>query len=322
MKFPALSVVIPLFNKGPHIGRAIDSVLRQSRGDFEIIVVNDGSTDNGPDVVRETGDRRIRLISQPNGGVSSARNRGVKEAASELIAFLDADDMWEPLFLETVLRLRQRHPEAGAYATAIRIRKPDLSEQAVRYRGIPEAPWEGLIPDYFDSVIAAPPVCASNVAIPKYVFDAVGYFPEGVSRGEDSDMWLRVALRYPIAFSRYVGGTYRQDSENRACNRARISSDPLILSTIHQALLSLPMPLSRARKLEAYHDTIVAEYSRALLLEGRRADAKRLLGKQIRPRRDALALKMLAVLPSRLLLLSLTARRKLKQRIRTGAGGT
>jgi glycosyltransferase involved in cell wall biosynthesis len=317
----SVSVVIPLYNKGPHIRRALDSVIAQTRGDFEVIVVNDGSTDKGPEAVQELADPRIRLISQSNGGASTARNRGVREAKFDLIAFLDADDRWEPRFLETVLRLRERHPGAGAYATAFSIRKPDHTEHLVRYGGIPAAPWEGIIPDYFDSVIATPPVCASSVAIPKRVFEAVGYFPEGVSRGEDSDMWLRVALHYPVAFSHYIGGTYCQDSENRACNQAVVSKDPLILSTIRKALPSVKASLSFTRKLEIYHDTIVVEYARALLLDGRRAEARHLLAKQIRPRKDGFVLQVLAALPSRLLVLSLTARRKLKHRLGFGAFG-
>src|SRR5579885_1362295 len=114
MRSPRLSVVIPLYNKAPHVARAIESVQRQSVRDFELIVVDDGSTDGGAGIVGAIDDSRIRLITQPNAGASAARNRGVGEARGELIAFLDADDTHNPLFLEEILGLAARHEEAGA----------------------------------------------------------------------------------------------------------------------------------------------------------------------------------------------------------------
>jgi cellulose synthase/poly-beta-1,6-N-acetylglucosamine synthase-like glycosyltransferase len=113
-----VSVVIPLYNKARHIARAVQSVRGQTWQDFEIIVVDDGSTDGSGDVVRQIADARFRLITQLNGGECAARNRGIAEAACDVVAFLDADDEWLPAFLETVVALRQRFPDCGMYATA------------------------------------------------------------------------------------------------------------------------------------------------------------------------------------------------------------
>lgn len=118
IKFP---VVIPLYNKEPHVKRALDSVMSQIVQDFEIIVVNDRSIDKSTDVVKSFSDVRIRLINQENAGVSVARNRSIDEAKFELIAFLEADDEWMPDYLETIiLRLREQYPCAGLYATSLK----------------------------------------------------------------------------------------------------------------------------------------------------------------------------------------------------------
>ncbi|MGB9938210.1 glycosyltransferase family 2 protein [Methanosarcina sp.] len=104
-----VSVVIPVYNKEPHVKRALRSVLNQTVQDFEMIVINDRSTDKSLQEVKSFSDPRIRLISQENSGVSIACNRGIDEAKSELIAFLDADDEWIPDYLETILRLRESY---------------------------------------------------------------------------------------------------------------------------------------------------------------------------------------------------------------------
>ena len=118
------SVVVPLFNKADCVERAIRSVLGQTVPCGEIIVVDDGSTDDGYRVVEAIEDSRVKLFRQDNQGPSSARNKGVAEAQGELVAFLDADDEWRPSFLETIVNLRAEYPEAGAYATAYQILEP------------------------------------------------------------------------------------------------------------------------------------------------------------------------------------------------------
>ncbi|NLZ30356.1 MAG: glycosyltransferase family 2 protein, partial [Methanomicrobiales archaeon] len=115
---PEVSVVIPLYNKAPYIARALSSIIAQTRQDFEVIVIDDGSTDGGEEIVRGFDDPRIRVIRQENRGVSAARNRGIEAARADFIAFLDADDEWMPTHLGALLRLRGRYPRAGAYGTA------------------------------------------------------------------------------------------------------------------------------------------------------------------------------------------------------------
>lgn len=226
---PLVSVVIPLYNKEPHIKRAIDSILAQKIQDFEIVVVDDGSTDQSAKVVKGFADPRIRLIQQENAGVSAARNRGIEEAKADLITFLDADDEWTPSFLDTILRLREKYPGAGAYSTAYSILKNGNIKPA-KYNAVPPAPWEGLLPRYFLSTATGEhPVCSSAVCIPKNIFSKVGIFQIGAWWGEDDDLWGRIALKYPIAFSREIGAIYHKEATNRACNlRSQIEEHPFV----------------------------------------------------------------------------------------------
>lgn len=227
---PQISVVIPLFNKETYIARAINSVLSQTYRDFEIIVINDGSTDKSAEVVRSFSDSRIRLINQKNNGVSFTRNQGVKCAQSNFVAFLDADDEWMPTHLETLLRLNKRFPNAGIYATAFNWCLNPGKITRPKYREIPKAPFEGILPNYFKSAALGDyPVCSSVVGIRKEVFFEIGGFEVGEVMGEDLDFWAKIALKYPIAFSSEINAIYHTEASNRTCEIPRvILEEPLV----------------------------------------------------------------------------------------------
>jgi len=233
---PAVSVIIPLLNKGPHIKRALQSVLNQTIEDLEIIVVEGGSTDNGPEVVRSFGDSRIKIIpqSKKRPGVSAARNIGADEARSDFIAFLDADDEWMPTHLETLLRLKRNISEAGLYCAAYKICEKNGKIRDVRIGGVPPPPWEGVIPNFFRTVaLAENPSWTSAVGIRKEVFQESGGFPEDVWYGEDTYLWGLIALKYPIAFSWDIGAIYYQTSVNRLSDKVPpLDQEPIVKELI------------------------------------------------------------------------------------------
>ncbi|HMK45961.1 MAG TPA: glycosyltransferase [Methanocella sp.] len=217
---PEISIVIPLYNKGPHIAKTLNSVFNQTFQDFEIIIVDDGSTDNGVEVVRGFSDPRIKLFQQKNQGPSAARNRGVEETSANMVAFLDADDEWTPAHLETILRLRKKYPDAGLYATSYQIYISETDIRTPDYRHIPDSPWEGLLPDYFKSgALGDAPANSSVTGIPKRIFLEAGGFPVGYWYGEEHCLLGKIALKYPVAFSRSVGMIYHTDASNRSGNR-------------------------------------------------------------------------------------------------------
>lgn len=239
---PEVSVVIPLFNKERHVARAIQSVLNQTHRDSELVVIDDGSTDGSANVVESFSDPRIRLVRQQNAGPSAARNRGIAEARADLIAFLDADDEWLPEHLATILRMRRRFPDCGAYATARRIVEKDGVSWIRTFTTIPAPPWEGIIPSFFRTVLLdGEPVHTSAAAIPRHVFDSVGAFALGAQRGEDTDMWCRIALQYPISYSHQVGEVTHQEAENRVSNGPAPLDFPM-LECLEKAVAARVLP--------------------------------------------------------------------------------
>lgn len=249
-----ISVIIPLYNKEHEIKRTINSVLSQNYQNFEIIVVDDHSSDGGPAIVKSYNDPRISVIEQDHHGVSLTRNHGVDQAASDYIAFLDADDEWMPNHLETIQRLIHDYPDAGMFATAYKIQSAEGQTRWADYKSIPNPPWEGLIPDYFKSgALGYYPVVTSVVVIPKKIFNEMGGFPEGYWMGEDVDLFSKIALRYPVAFSWEYGALYHWDAANRACDK-KIPLDYVepFVNTARTALTNGEVPQKFIESLNEY----------------------------------------------------------------------
>lgn len=235
---PAVTVVIPLYNKAREIDRTLRSVQAQTRSDYQVIVVDDGSDDGGGEAVLALGDPRFRLIRQGNGGVSVARNRGLEEARTELVALLDADDEWHPEFLAVLLELHQRYPEAALCGAGYAM-VGSRADRALppRWRDLPLNPEGGLIEDFMASMEGDCPLCSSSVLGRRRVLLENGGFAVGEALGEDWDMWVRVALNYRIAFCPRTLVTYRLDATNRARHRLRWDgSETALTRTLRGAL--------------------------------------------------------------------------------------
>ncbi|MFC1857805.1 glycosyltransferase family 2 protein [Thermodesulfobacteriota bacterium] len=198
----SISIVMPLYNKGSVVRRAIESVLKQTVSEFELIVVNDGSTDKSPEVARSIDDPRIKIIDQENAGVSAARNRGITEAKSDLIAFLDADDEWKPSFLEAIFNLINKFPTCKVFATNYIYREVNGASKLPIIRGLPPHPWEGILEDYFEVASKSdPPLWTSAVSVKKKAIQSINMFPVGVTSGEDLLTWARLSIHNDIAYS-------------------------------------------------------------------------------------------------------------------------
>ena len=198
----SVSIVIPLYNKEKYIRKTLLSVLNQSCRNFEIVVVDDGSTDNSIEVVRSFNDSRIRIIFQENQGVSAARNRGIAEAKYELIAFLDADDEWKPEYLQTQCDLFCKYPECSVFACNYIFRDATGKISPTIIRKLPFNGMDGILTNYFEVASCShPPLCTSAIVVEKKAVLSVGGFNTKIGHGEDILTWAKLAAKYAIAYS-------------------------------------------------------------------------------------------------------------------------
>lgn len=213
MKF---SVIIPLYNKAPYVAKAIGSVLSQTFSDYELVIVDDGSKDDSAEIAARVieGHANSRMLKQENVGVSMARNKGVAVSQGEYLSFLDADDWWEPTFLEEMDCFVAEFPDAGIYGTNYTIVNETKRKTRVASIGVEEGFVKGYI--NYCQVYAktlAMPLWTGAVCVPRKVFDVMQGFPQGIKLGEDFLLWIRIALKYKVAFMNKSLSYYNQDVE-------------------------------------------------------------------------------------------------------------
>ncbi len=264
------SAIVPLFNKSAYIEKCLRSIINQTCQDFEIIVVNDGSTDDGAEKVEKiilqlkekkqeqshdegtvvlkditidqqnekaaekdvitkksiTGNIDFRLINQANLGVSTARNNGVKAAKSEYIAFLDADDWWEPTYLAEMENLIKTFPDAGIYGCSYYIVRNQHKRLATI--GVESNFGKGIL-NYcktYSKTLCMPLWTCATIITKKLFVSNKGFNPS-LKLGEDFDLWIRLALKYPVAFLNKPLVNYNQDValETRGVSRRFYDKD-------------------------------------------------------------------------------------------------
>lgn len=220
------SVVIPLYNKEKQIACTLRSVFAQTCADYEIIVVDDGSTDGSASVVESLHDPRIRLIRQANAGVSAARNLGIAEARGEYIALLDADDEWRPEYLATIAALIRKYPQCDVFATNYSHVDSNGKTFPTILRKLPFDGDDGILYNYFEvASVSSPPICSICITARKEAFQSVGGFPLGIKSGEDLLTWARLAARYKIAYSKKPLAVFNVEGYDRNERPKRIPAE-------------------------------------------------------------------------------------------------
>ena len=291
---PTVSVVIPAYNSAWCVDQAIDSVLAQTYRDYEIIVVDDGSTDTTRDVVQRYGNA-VRLISKPNGGMSSARNRGISEARGRYIAFLDSDDRWLPTKLACQVELLETHPDVVFCAAVATLEDPEgtrLGEWGCCRSA--EADLENVFANHSAVAGGASAVLARTEAV-----CAEHGFDESLGGAEDTDLWIRLAARgrYVCIDEPLLIVLRRPGSVSRNLDAMRTGS--LAMTRKNRALLPADKRGSFWRSVYA---GILCDYAKWEYREGRTLHAVRHLGEVllIAPvTRGRLAVSLLAAIALR-----------------------
>jgi len=212
---PYFSIVIPVYNKENFVAKTLKSVLEQTFTDFEIIIINDGSTDNSETVIQAFDDNRIHYFWKANEGVAVARNSGIDKAKSDFICFLDADDYWSPEFLETMHAYSLRLPEQKVFTCAIEIETKNKSFTAA-YSINQNSDFE--VVDFFEASQKECVLWTSGIAVHNSVFADVGPFDTNIKKGEDTELWIRIGLKYPIVFIWKVLAKYVYDKSGVSRN--------------------------------------------------------------------------------------------------------
>lgn len=251
---PTVSVVIPLYNKGKYISRALESVFSQTYTDYEAIVVDDGSTDDGCEVVRRFSAQRLRLIQQTNKGPGAARNTAIRESGGKLLAFLDADDEWMPQFLERSINKLRASPDCDLTACSYFLgeKRTDISG-ILRKRGINNGPWQLRSDSSLEELQAGR--CIFNswaILCKRQVVEKCGGFRAGnhCNYGEDTYLWLQVVLRSKVF--RILEPLVWYHSEVSALGPGRQDEKPVQSFLIDPDPIRMSCPYRHRRLLELF----------------------------------------------------------------------
>ncbi len=216
-----MSVIIPTYNRADLVKQAVDSVLRQTVSDYEIIVVDDGSTDDTRQVL-ESVTPPVRYLFQENRGLAAARNRGIAESRGEYLAFLDSDDLFEPRLLEAVLATFEAHPEAGAVCSAER--EIDIENNPGKHVYTKRSPGvffdtAGLLTT--DTFVG----CGRPAVVRRHWVEKLGGFDEDLTVAVDVEMWIRYSFHMPIVFQPEPLILYRVHSSHQSGDRKTDAGD-------------------------------------------------------------------------------------------------
>jgi hypothetical protein len=275
MKF---SIVIPLYNKAPYIANTVASALAQSFTDFEVIVVDDGSSDGGAELVEAMPDARLRLVRQPNAGVAAARNHGIALAQGEWVAFLDADDWHHPQHLANLLLAQASCPDADTVAADF-VPVADTEGRWPMLWPIPPGPPEvERITDLPLRWMRGPSIFTSAVAVRRTrLAQMQPCFPPGESQGEDLDLWFRLAEQAPIALIHTPMVAYRVAVQGSLSGQHGPLTLPPTLKRMRERALSGSMNAQQRKSalwfIAQYHITL----ARQAVIKGKRRQGWSLL---------------------------------------------
>ena len=275
MTKPCVSIVIPTYNQSQFVNEALESVLSQSFQNFEIIVINDGSTDNTKAVLSNFNDH-IQIINQENKGLSEARNKGIQKARGDFIAFLDSDDLWVPEKLESQMKLLRNNPEFLWCYSDAEVFDSETGQTQYLYSQLYEHLYSGCIFNYLilENFIASP-----TPIVHRDVFEGVGLFFDNRIVAEDWDMWLRISDDHPVALIERTLARRRIHAGMKTRNRDWKKQYNRSVNTVERAL-NLKQGFSKKIKKEAL-SRLNIRIGRSLISKGKNDQARKLFRRAI-----------------------------------------
>lgn len=251
--------MIPLYNKESQINNTLESVLNQTFTDFDVILINDGSTDKSVEVVEGFEDNRIKLFHQENKGAAEARNQGVLKSDSSYIALLDADDMWLPNHLEEMHKSILLFPEASFYCNAYQlILRPNFIQKATY--NLENTDSIQIVKDYFQASLIHPIAHSSTVAFKKEDFWDIGGFRKHIISGQDIDLWIRFGLYKTIVFNPTYTSIYDRTVANSLTKKHLRRVKYEFLNSYNQEVESAPKGFKKFLDLNRYAIAIQCKY--------------------------------------------------------------
>lgn len=270
---PKVSVNIPAFNDEKYIRETLDSVLAQTFNDYEIIIVDDGSTDKSAKIIKRYNDTRIKYYYQNNRGIGAARNKALELSSGEYIAFLDHDDLWMPQKLEKQIALFDKNPALGLVFCDTTFFNAECDMYSLYANKKP--PRGRVFPEILDWYFLS----CETVVIKKSVIDHVGNFPDHMMMAEEYDLFLRIAYKYPIDYIDEPLSKYRIHEKNYSWGKELQAIEEENKAIQHLLDVFPEIEKQHAPSLQKKMDDL--DLRRVLLLwkEGKRAEAKHLLFK-------------------------------------------
>jgi glycosyltransferase involved in cell wall biosynthesis len=259
---PLVSVIIPTYNRARFLPTALASVASQEYRPIEVIVIDDGSKDNTPEVIAEQkkllAEKGIELnyIRQPNAGPARARNTGLAQLKGDFVCFLDSDDIWKPKIVSTLKRLFDEYPSAGLTFSAYVCIDADDKVIGQRPTRLPPEPREGLLVKPFYTLINHMPTNTTCVMARRSVLEEMNFFDTALYIGEDWDLWYRIAKKYDMAYTLDSSMAFCRDHpQNMPKHNARGIADRLRLIIKH--LPDVHEPNLRAELIRRARENLV-----------------------------------------------------------------
>lgn len=227
---PFFSVIIPLYNKASFVRKTLDSVLNQNFEDYEVIIVNDGSTDNGLELIQRYSNSKIKIINQVNQGVSIARNNGIRVSKGKYISFLDADDLWKKNHLSEVFKAAENYPHENVFCSNYEVFYSEKKIKRTNF-SIPIKNKYTLINNFFKASLKSSIALTSGVTVKKQIL-AKNLFDPNIKSGQDTDMWIRLALKHSFVFINTVTLTHFK-SINNSLSKSNLIDDRILAIEKH-----------------------------------------------------------------------------------------